>query len=64
MANVPTDSGNQVEPVSKPVDQPKILGITKPLPEPVMSILIVSDDDDDEDNEEVRTISSQVLCSL
>ena len=54
------DAGKQVEPVTKPVDQPKILGITEPLPEPVMSLMIVSDslyDDEqqEEDEEQVRT---------
>ena len=54
------DAGKQVESVTKPVDQPKILGITEPLPEPVMSLMIVSDsvyDDEqqEEDEEQVRT---------
>ena len=56
MESGPADAGN---PVSKPDDQPKILGITEPLPEPVMSIIIVSNGEDDE--EEVRTVSCSAV---
>jgi len=63
MANGPANTGNQVEPVVKPDDQPKILGITEPLPEPVMSIMIVSNSeyyDEEEEEEVVKSVSSCV----
>jgi len=61
MANGPANAGNQVESVAKPDDQPKILGITEPLPEPIMSIMIVSNSeyyDEEEEEEVVKSISS------
>ncbi|XP_065908463.1 uncharacterized protein [Dysidea avara] len=52
----PADAGNQVGPITKPDDQPEILGITEPLPEPAMSLMVVSNtvDDGDEEEELVR----------
>ena len=56
----PADAGNQVGPITKPDDQPEILGITEPLPEPAMSLMVVSNtvDDGDEEEELVRNVSS------
>ena len=45
----PANAGNQVEPVTKPDDQPKILGFTELLPEPVMSIMIVNNSEEEEE---------------
>ena len=51
------DAGKQVEPVTKPVDQPKIPGITEPLPEPVMIVShsLYDDEQQEEEEEQVRT---------
>jgi len=57
MESEPAGAGNEVEPVSKPDDQLKILCDTEPLPEPVLSIITVSNnEDDDEESELVRSI--------
>ena len=65
MASGPADAGGQVEPVTKPDDQPDTLGITEPLPEPAMSIMIVSntvDDGEEEEEELVRTVCCSIVC--
>ena len=48
----PANAGNRVESVAKPDDQPKILGFNEPLPEPVMSIMFVSNSEDEEEDED------------
>jgi len=40
---LPADAGNQVEPVTKPDDQPKILGINVPLPQPAVAIVTIEE---------------------